>query len=86
MAIDGYTMPTGTHIDRQTKSAVQRWQEPKPMHETGAVSPVPLVVSGALRQPGRALTLTKLNRHHKSRAKGILPKDEQALEQAAFDD
>ena len=52
---------------------MQRWQEPKPLHETGEVSPVPFVNSRTLRQPGRANTLTKLDRHHKSEAKNIAP-------------
>ena len=29
---------------RQTKSAVQRWQVAQPLHETGVVSPVSLVI------------------------------------------
>ena len=36
-------MPTGTDIDAK-QSAVQRWQEAKPLYETGVVSPVPLVI------------------------------------------
>ena len=39
-AFDVLTVLTGTSIDAKY-GAVQRWQEPKPMHETGVVSRVP---------------------------------------------
>jgi len=38
---------------------VQRWQEAKPLHETGAVSPVPLVTLALHPQARRAETLTE---------------------------
>jgi hypothetical protein len=54
-------MPAGTDIDAN-QSAVRRWQEAKSLHETGVVSPVPLVISSvhvACRM-GRNTNLTGL--------------------------
>jgi len=47
---------TSTFIDAH-QGAVQRWQEAKPMHETGVVSRVPCR-SRLPRQTGRTATLT----------------------------
>jgi len=40
MGFDESSEPTGADIDAK-ESAVQRWQEANPLHETGVVSPVP---------------------------------------------
>jgi len=55
---------TSTFIDAN-QGAVQRWQEAKPMHETGVVSRVPCR-SRLPRQTGRTATLTGQAAHTSS--------------------